>query len=389
MVTGYEQKRVERAQNAPVLMPFSDEVMSFLQDLSDLLMKEGRQYADVMAFAFWCRRAALRRYRDRYPERGCRLGRGLLFHIAPSNVPVMFAYSLAAGLLAGNKNIVRLSDKPFAQADLITDAIEKLICGRHPRMEDYIYLMRCGHDAQVIASLSAAADIRVIWGGDAAIREIRQAPLGPGAAEILFADRYGICVISSEDYLQSEDKDLLIHRFYNDTYLFDQNACTSPQVLIWTGDQAEEAGADFWGRLREKTEKDYRIEPAQITNKLSAFMEAAACEPVRLQSSLHEPKLMVAAVSRIDERLMQYRCGCGFFYEYHASDLREILPLLTRRCGTITYFGHVADQLLDLVTKAGCAGGDRIVPVGSALDFSLIWDGVDLIRAMSRLVTVI
>ena len=312
MVTGYEEERVIKAKHAPVLMPFSDEVMSFLQDLSDLLMKEGRQYADVMAFAFWCRRAALRRYRDRYPERDCRLGRGLLFHIAPSNVPAMFAYSLAAGLLAGNKNIVRLSDKPFVQADLITDAIEKVIRSRHPHLEDYIYLMRCGHDRQVIASISAAADTRVIWGGDQTIREIRKAALGHRATEILFADRYGICVISSEDYLQSEEKDLLIRRFYNDTYLFDQNACTSPQVLIWTGRRAEEAGKDFWSRLKELADREYQIEPAQITAKLSAFMEAAASRPLRLKSSLHEPKLMVAGVSAIEESLMQYRCGSGY-----------------------------------------------------------------------------
>lgn len=44
---------------------------------------------------------------------GITQGRGVAFHIAPSNVAVNFAFSLAAGLLTGNANIVRLSSKPF------------------------------------------------------------------------------------------------------------------------------------------------------------------------------------------------------------------------------------------------------------------------------------
>ena len=32
-------------------------------------------------------------------DESLRLGRGIIFHIAPSNVPINFAYSLVAGLL--------------------------------------------------------------------------------------------------------------------------------------------------------------------------------------------------------------------------------------------------------------------------------------------------
>jgi hypothetical protein len=34
-------------------------------------------------------------------------------------------------------------------------------------------------------------------------------------------------------------------------------------------------------------------------------------------------------------------------------------------------------------------GIDRIVPMGKAMDFALIWDGYDLIRQMSRRVTIL
>ena len=35
------------------------------------------------------------------------------------------------------------------------------------------------------------------------------------------------------------------------------------------------------------------------------------------------------------------------------------------------------------------AGIDRIVPMGKSMDFSLIWDGYDLIRQMSRRVSML
>ena len=40
-----------------------------------------------MAFSFWCRKGHLEQLRQRQANIERRLGRGLVFHIAPSNVP--------------------------------------------------------------------------------------------------------------------------------------------------------------------------------------------------------------------------------------------------------------------------------------------------------------
>ena len=121
-----------------------------------------------------------------------------------------------------------------------------------------------------------------------------------------------------------------------------------------------------------------------IAGKLAAFLEAAAEIPLRLVTSLYEPKLMVAGVSGPDEKLMEHRYHSGCFYEYKTYDLEEIIPLCTQRCGTITYFGNIADQLQEVMTEGGRGGDKRIVPVGTAMEFSLVWDGYDLITEMSE-----
>ena len=91
-------------QSARPLAPFDGGVMAFLSDLGAALIadREARAYPDVVAFGFFCRRANLEALAREYEGAvSDRLGRGISFHIAPSNVPVNFAYSLAAGLLAG------------------------------------------------------------------------------------------------------------------------------------------------------------------------------------------------------------------------------------------------------------------------------------------------
>ena len=70
----------------------------------------------LLHLLFFCRKGnILNLKKDFFCDEKLRLGRGMIFHIAPSNVPVNFAYSLISGLLAGNKNIVRLPTKDFEQ----------------------------------------------------------------------------------------------------------------------------------------------------------------------------------------------------------------------------------------------------------------------------------
>lgn len=103
--------------------------------------------------------------------------------------------------------------------------------------------------------MSSLCDVRVIWGGDATIKEIRRAALLPRATEITFADRYSLAVIDADYYLEYGEYERVAQDFYNDTYLSDQNACTSPRVIIWYGNNKEKAKEKFWDELETLVEK--------------------------------------------------------------------------------------------------------------------------------------
>ena len=378
---------------APALTPFSDECIEFLNELSKLLMKSGRGYSDIVSFAFWCRKSALLKEKQRYGDMGLRLGRGVVLHSTPSNVPVNFAFSFAAGLIAGNKNIVRLPAKPFPQVEIITCAINELLEGDFKHMRPYVVMVKFPPVKAITDAFSAICDTRVVWGGDATIAELRQSPLPPRANEITFADRHSLCAIDAAAYLAAENKPAIASDFYNDTYFTDQNACTSPRAVVWISDDddtAEAAKREFWRNLYELASGKYELKPVQAVGKLTAACRAAAGLDGVETVMEPEPDALITRlkVDKLTGDMMRFKYNSGFFFEYTAKSLDEILPLATLPCQTLTYFGVDTELIARFVRKNAPRGIDRAAPIGRSMDFSLRWDGYDLVLSMSRIISV-
>ncbi len=379
---------VQSMPEVPAKEPFAEGVMEFLADVSKILMADSRcrQYPDVVTFAFWIRRASTDKMKDRFCKYDgkIRFGRGLAFHIAPSNVPVNFAYSMAAGLLTGNSNIVRVPGREFLQIKIITDAVNQAL-QVHESMEPYAVLVRYGHDKSVNDLLSGIADTRIIWGGDAAIAELRKSPLPPRSTEITFADRYSLAVIDSDVYMESCDKERVAEDFYNDTYLTDQNACTSPRMVIWTGSQRERAKEEFWNRLYRIVKEKYAFQDIQGIHKLSsALLASVKAGGVKIEDRTDNLIFRVSA-ARADRQLMDLKDNSGYFFEYDCNDIMELKDLCDdKRCQTIGMIGNKSN-LLPLI-KSGVKGIDRIIGIGHMMDFDLIWDGFDLMSQLTRVI---
>lgn len=382
---------IAEMQKIPARPVFDECVIDFLSDLSKNIRAQAgaRSYPDVVTFGFWLRRSSLLRLKERFENKdgNMHMGRGVVFHIAPSNVPVNYAYSLAAGLLTGNLNIVRVPSKEFPQVSLINRAIRETLAA-HENMKPYIALVRYGHERDVNDLLSSMADVRVIWGGDATIEEIRRSQLRPGAGEITFADRYSLAVIDSGAYLAIGDRKKAATDFYNDTFLTDQNACTSPRIVVWLGSSIAEAKELFWETLHALAAESYAFQPIQGVNKLtSAYLLAAAGEGAVIEP--REDNLIVRVkVRQVSPGLMEFKDHSGYFFEYDCRALTELFDLCNdRRCQTIGYLGDVG--MFDELLAMGPRGIDRLVPIGRTMDFELIWDGYDLTERLSRTVRIV
>lgn len=375
---------LEQMSLLPAFTPFHPEILAFFHELSKQLIPYGRAYSDIGTFAFWCRRAALEKAKTYYNDLNQRLGRGIVFHSTPSNVPVNFAFSFAAGFLAGNSNIIRLPAKAFPQVNIICDTINNLLAKRYCSLIPYLCMVVYPSSKEVNNLFSKICNTRIIWGGDGTIERMRDSPLKPRSNEITFADRFSFAIIDADSYLHSKNKNKIVKDFYNDTYLFDQNACTSPHLVIWTGLNKSEAKDDFWEKVHKIVKQRYTLTASQVVGKLHATCMVASKYKAKLIQS-QDQLIIRISVNHFDEKLLcEFKYHSGFFFEYDALELEEILPLCGSSCQTLIYYGIPVEELWTLIRNHGPQGIDRIVPFGHSMDFSLIWDGVDLIRTLSR-----
>lgn len=379
-------------QNVPALKPFDDKMISFINEVSKKLMsnRQAKSYPDIMTLAFWMRRASVEEIKKRFVEREnvFRLGRGRVFHIAPSNVPVNYAYSLITGLICGNANVVKIPSKEFPQVEIINQAINEAL-EDYKDLIPYIVLVKYGHEKDINDAFSVIADVRVIWGGDETIREIRKSEMNPRGTEITFADRYSIAVINADDYMEYENKDRIANDFYNDTFLTDQNACTSPRVVIWTGEKVEEAKQIFWGKLYKIVKARYELQPVQAVNKLTSSYLLAANKDYCVEKEDSPDNLIVRmSVNKLSSDLMDFKDNSGYFFEYKCKNILELKDICNDlRCQTISYMGEKR-KFVHLL-ESGISGVDRIVPIGKTMDFEFIWDGYNLFERLTRIISIV
>lgn len=379
-------------------VPFSDEVVEFLNALSGALMKDrqSRLFPDAITFAYFCRKANLQKLKAQYVREGeLRLGRGVLFHIAPSNVPINFGYSLVAGLLAGNANVVRVSSKQFPQVDIIIKHLYELMeSGQYDDVANRIALVRYDRTSDASAYFSSVANVRVIWGGDATIQAIRQNAIPARSFDLCFADRYSIAAIRPSAILNATDADMkkLAEAFYNDTYLFDQNACSAPHIIFWMNDNentnVKEAKERFWTTVHEYVAAKYQLQAVMSVDKLTAFYRQAACMDIKAEV-MPDNVVVRAELKEVPMNIEDFRCACGYFSEKTISSLDEIAHLITIKYQTLGYYGFERGEMVKFVRKNRFLGLDRIVPIGETTAFTLTWDGYNLIDTFTRIPSVL
>ena len=371
-------------------IPFSQQIIEYLNALSASLLKDpqSRIYPDVVTFAFFCRKANLLKLSEEYKNEELRLGRGLVFHIAPSNVPINFAYSLVSGLLTGNYNVVRVSSKQFPQVDLVIKHITNL-AETYKEVSNRILLVRYEHTSNANDLFSEESHVRMIWGGDNTIQTLRESLTPARSFDVCFADRYSIAALNADELVNEQNMPQVAENFYNDTYLFDQNACSAPHLVVWLGSEGNITKAKelFWNALQELVDKKYNLQDIIAVDKLTAFyIQAVSMDITNVETKNNALKRV--NLLKLTNDIDDYRCAGGYFTEYTAKSLDEISSIIKNKYQTLAYHGLTKSEINDFVLNNRIVGLDRIVPLGETTSFSLTWDGYNLVNTLTRVVSV-
>ncbi|MDI2127389.1 acyl-CoA reductase [Yinghuangia seranimata] len=357
-----------------------------------------RRHPELAPLGFFLRRAELDAQLARIAEpdvagaRLMRFPRGLVFHIPPANVDTIFVYAWALAALTGNRNVVRVSPRSGAAAELVLDRLGAALADAHPAVAATQKMITYDRDDRATAALSARCDLRVVWGGDHSVDAVRRAPLAPAARDLTFPDRASYAVVSAEGWLRAapDERDRAVADLYNDSYWFDQAACASPRALYVVGTDADaaETRADLFARLEALlAARGEPLDPAMAVHKrVAAYGEAAVGRAARLDFRAGDTLAVLDLADPLDTP--RGWLGAGAFPAATLASLADLAPMLGRRDQTLTHFGFAADELAAFATAVAGRGIDRIVPFGSALSFAPVWDGYDLPREFTRLTTV-
>ena len=345
-------------------------------------------FPELLALAFWIRKAEIHRLRQEFlkldrPDR-ILMPRGTVFHLPPRNVDTMFVYSWLLSALTGNRNVIRLSPLRSQSTNVLLRLFSDALGAAAEPARSGTLVVSYGHDEAPTAAVSALCDVRVIWGGDHTVASIRKIALPPHARELTFPDRFSLSAIEAAAYLRQseEERDKLADQFFNDSFWFDQMACSSPRLVIWCGGSSTEASQDFFPRVAAcARRRKYDLSPALSMQKLVFSGSAIVERPVTAYRRF--PELTVLTLASLDDFNREHSGG-GLFFECHLPALASLASPLLRKDQTLTYFGFPEQDLRAFAHSLNGRAIDRIVPIGQALQFGRFWDGQDLVQEFCR-----
>jgi hypothetical protein len=373
---------------------FDEKRINFLSHLSRNIIsyKNIKQYPDLLTFGYWCRNANIRNKDNLYnSNKNIKVGRGLAFQITPSNVPTNFLYSFAISLLAGNSNIIKIPNKRFEQIKIFDNILETLF-----KIKEYeeirntnLFIEYDSKETEVTKQLSLICDVRVIWGSDETVTEVKKFAVKPTTVDITFSDKYSLCILNLKNIenLNKSGLDELSFKLFKDIFLMDQNACSSPHLIILYGtlnSKTKMKLENLWINVSDHVNKgNYEFDNMPV-EKLFIGFESLIINKKNIKSFEINNNVYRNTIKKLPDDITDLRGKYGNIFLYNTKNLKNLKNYFTKKIQTITYFGFEDDFLKKELLNEIPKGIDRIVPVGTAIDMDINWDGYNLIDSLSR-----
>jgi len=384
---------IDSALNSSTKIVFDADLLDFLSVLSRTILHnlEAKSFPDLISVGFSLRPSVISSYLEKVNHIYLRKGRGLVFHVTPSNVPLNFVYSYVFGLLSGNSNIVRLSSKSFPQIDVFVGILDEVLKDeKFSWIRNSTCLIRYPHNKLLTDYFSHNCDARVIWGGDSTVRQIKQSEIDLRSIDLSFPDRYSMCLVNAKVFnsADNQEKDNLVSRFFTDAYLFDQQGCSSPKLVCWVGEASEidQAQKVFWEKLGSIARLRYDLQMKSSMDKFLETCAIAAGPESGLRIRMPDNFLTRIEVEPDSVLIGSHQGQFGTFVECRIDDLEKLADLTSNNFQTVTYYGFNIQVLREALSRLDLRGVDRMVPIGNAFDISINWDGINFVESLSRIV---
>jgi hypothetical protein len=312
---------------------------------------------------------------------------GVVGHWPASNIEIQPILSLTCGLLGGNAALVRV---PSALVEVTGKLMAPLAAT--PAGENLlkrITLLAFDHSRDDLqAAMAQSVDGAMIWGGQEAVLSVRKLPFPSWAHLAVFGPRLSVAAMDAATWSNPAQHESWCQRIARDVWQFDQQACSSPQALFL--EKKPDTNTDaFVDALKKAFETENRAHPRET---ISPSLTSAICQ-ARASWLIGDSARRAIFPSSPDWTILR---GTGADIPpptqgktltiLEVDDLCEPVAKFDGNVQTLGLAIADARKEAELALLAGKRGVDRVVKLGRMHVFIPPWDGVDLIRPMTRLV---
>src|SRR5580698_2219410 len=155
---------------------------------------------------------------------------GVVGHWPAGNVEIQPILSMTCALLGGNAALVRI---PRGLVELTTILIDKLAqSDPGERLTRRIFMAAFDHERRDLhEAMARNVDGAMIWGGQESVLQVRSLPFPHWARIQVFGPRISVSAMDAAAWSDPAEQDSWCLRMARDVWQFDQQACSSPQVL--------------------------------------------------------------------------------------------------------------------------------------------------------------
>jgi hypothetical protein len=312
---------------------------------------------------------------------------GVVGHWPAGNVEIQPLLSMTCALLGGNATLVRIPSGLVEPTSLLMAKLaESDVDGQLTRR---IFMAAFDHRRQDLqAAMAKSVDGAMIWGGEEAVLQIRALPFPHWARLAVFGPRISVAAMDAGAWSDPVQQKTWCLRLARDVWQFDQQACSSPQVLFLEK-RPGQSTAGFISNLQRAFETENRAHPRQ---EIPAVLTSTICQ-ARASWLVGDSTHRAIFPPQPDWTLL---LGSGSDLPQPAQgktlavlEVEDLLDPISKWDGNVQTLGlGMADpeKEKEITLLAGRRGVDRVVKLGRMHVFVSPWDGMDLIRPMVRMV---
>jgi hypothetical protein len=312
---------------------------------------------------------------------------GIVGHWPAGNVEIQPVLSMSCALLGGNATMVRV---PSGLVESTQQLLEKLFdCDSDEVLTRRIFLAAFDHGRQDLhEAIARVVDGAMIWGGREAVLSIRSLPFPYWTKLAVFGPRISVAAMDAEAWGDPATREAWCQRIARDVWQFDQQACSSPQVLFLER-SSQNSAYEFLQALGRAFEHENKIHPRQA---IAGNLTSAICQ-ARAEWLLKDVTHQAIFPASPDWTLL---LGDGSDISTPIQgktlvvlEVDDLLEPISKFDGNVQTLGLAMSDMATeskLAEVAARRGVDRIVKIGQMHVFTSPWDGGDLVRPMVRIV---